>query len=202
MADNPFCYGVEDINAFLTKCKVTLYPQKWNIWKLALNADRYETPEDVQNAIERLLSFLLGSGLDLPTIVENFYSPVDNVQYSFEPPPNLGKKIADRLFDCYQPMWLAGTNYHLVYVRFVYRGVTEKEISWPAYKEWNLAYAQCPTDADMFLDKVYEPLKEKIPRPPEEELTDIFDPTKSVTGVLLWSGAAVGAFLLAKSLLK
>lgn len=202
MAENPFCYGVDDYERFERECKITLYPQQWNIWRVVINADRYVDKSQIQDALERLFSFLVGSGLDLPTFVENYYSPVDSVQWSFEPPKNLGKKVADRLFDCYQPMWLTGNNYHDVYVRFVFRGFEKQQITWPAYKEWNLAYAQCPTDADMFLDKAYAPSEEPIPEDPEGKLPDIIDPTQSVTGALLWGGAALVAFLGVRSLLK
>ncbi len=217
-----------EIRTLKATCRIPLWKNQWNLWKCIRTDKDAPTQEDIRDEVNGFLARVftdvddrlrpydhieVAFGNEMPWEIGPTVIPIMNRQACGK---NLSMSAETR-----SPI--------VVWIRFIYRGNFEN-IPWP-YKEflfeWEFpptgdrpgtlltkplfSVMNCPTDADWLAEEIYTAPVDK-PAPAQRELSEVaketvakategFDPTKTITGMLVWMGVGiVGAVLVARSL--
>jgi hypothetical protein len=172
------CHGV-DVDKFREDCRVPIYRDMWNIWKLQRSTADGKGPQELEHATEAFINLISQS---LEGKIRHLELRIGGSENPWKTPAHLHRETI-----CGHPMSLMESEYspqsYDVFVRFVYRGV-ETHIPWVAFKK-NLTVfgVDCPLDATWLLDTVYTPSQVLVPAASTDSpFGTILDPKNKLDG--------------------
>lgn len=189
-----------DSDEFARTCRVRLFPDNWNVWRIFINSQLSENPD----TIATIAAVLVNNAIkDVGGILHDFEAvvsePISAGQVPIQLPATFGdrRKSQDWLTNCDWPQTRLRSNvpWRSVAVRFVYRGASGNA-PWPSMRVSSIGIkVYCPVEADALLDSVWEPIPdESVPDVPAV-LDDIPDSFPSIDIPSLPSAGEIGSGL-------
>lgn len=150
IADSVQCPGV-DIEAYEKSCRVNIFRDMWNRWKLIRSTADGLTLSEIEQSTKAFMGKLSAS-------LDGKIRHVNVLPMGKAWPNNT--LLTSRMKVCSAPMVLRASSYappfFEISVSFVYRG-NLGDIPWPARKVDMGFGSSCPVNADWLLDAVYAP---------------------------------------------